>query len=72
MLLKLIVFGLVFYWLYKIFGGKIVPNEKKDEIELEDTMVECENCSTFVSSKEAIKYKGKFYCCAECLPKGGK
>jgi uncharacterized protein len=77
MLLKLIVLGAIFYGLYRLMGGKILPTpkEKKEERsddKLEDTMVECEKCSTFVARREAIIYKGKFYCSAECLPKGGK
>ena len=55
----------------------ILPTPKEKKVErrddyLEDTMVECEKCSTFVAGREAIVYKGKFYCSTECLPKGGK
>jgi len=76
MLLKLILFGLIIYGLYRLMGGKLLPNKnskKESNLELpEDTMVECESCSTFVSISEAIKYKGKYYCSAECLPKKGE
>lgn len=40
--------------------------EKKIE---EDTLVECEACSTFVTTKEAIIAKGRYYCSIECANK---
>ena len=76
MILKLILFGLIIYGLYRLMGGSLLPNKKskkESNPELpEDTMVECQKCSTYVSISEAIKYKGKYYCSAECLPKKGE
>ena len=72
MLFKLIVFGAIFYGIYRLLGGKILPDNKSKKIEDDDidddTLVECETCSTYVVKKEALFYKGKYYCSKECLP----
>lgn len=76
MLLKLILFAVIFYAVYKLMGGKLptlgsgkkdhIPKgEDKKKIE-EDTLVECEKCGTFVTYKESIMVKGKYYCSKEC------
>jgi len=80
MLLKLIVIGAVLYGLYRLAGGKLLPERgsgksapsrkgSAEEKEEEDTLVECSSCSTYVVKKEAIFYKGKYYCSKECLPR---
>ena len=80
MLLKLIIIGAVLYGLYRLAGGKLLPEkglgksassskESTDEKGDENTLVECSRCSTYVVKKEAIFYKGKPYCSKECLPK---
>jgi len=79
MLLKFIIFAVVFYVIYKLLGGKLpeigakggrksdtIPKgEDKKKIE-EDTLVECEKCGTYVTYKESIIVKGKVYCSKEC------
>ncbi len=77
MWLKLLIIGGVLYALYRFAGGKILPGrkasvgtkaEEKGESD-EETLVECDCCSTFVVKKEAILFKGKYYCSSECLEK---
>jgi len=73
MWLKLLIIGGVLYALYRFAGGRILPERKKsdasDESEREEeTLVECAECSTYVVKKEAIFFKGKYYCSRECLP----
>jgi uncharacterized protein len=71
MILKLIILAVVAYYIYKFFGGKLPSfgnsssSENKKDV---DTMVECEGCSTFISSSEAFIIKGKYYC-DECANK---
>ena len=76
MLLKLILFGVIFYAVYKLMGGQLpkigkkrnetIPKgEDRKKIE-EDTLVECEKCGTYVTYKESIIIKGKVYCSKEC------
>jgi len=69
MILKLLIFAIAGVFIYKFFGGKLptigkTPQEKKLE---EDTLVECETCSTYVTVKESIIVQGKYYCSKECL-----
>jgi len=72
MIIKLIFLAIVLYGSYKFLGGKF-PNLKlktKEEKKLEeDTLVECQTCSTFVTTKEAIIVKGNYYCSRECANK---
>ena len=78
MLLKLILIGAVLYGLYRLAGGRLLPKKGSEKgnvpseggkEEEEETLVECSRCSTYVVRKEAIFYKGKYYCSRECLPK---
>lgn len=71
MILKLLIFAIAGLFIYKFFGGKLPsiaksPQEKKLD---EDTLVECEKCSTYVTIKESIIVYGKYYCSKECAPK---
>jgi uncharacterized protein len=69
MLLKVIaIFGvlfLVYILFFKKNREKDIKN-RNDEI-IEDEMVECPTCKTYVSQKEAIVSNGKFYCSKDCL-----
>ena len=70
MILKLIAVAIVGLLIYKFFGGKLptlgkTPREKKLD---DDTLVECEKCSTYVTVKESIIVTGKYYCSNECTP----
>jgi uncharacterized protein len=74
MLLKLLILGGVLYALYRVAGGRLLPSRRErssaePEEGEEETLVECSKCSTYVVKKEAILYKGKYYCSRECLPK---
>ena len=40
--------------------------DKKRDKEIEEVMVECESCDTFISTKDSIIKDGKFYCSKEC------
>ncbi|MDA3947392.1 MAG: PP0621 family protein [Helicobacteraceae bacterium] len=73
MLLKaLLVIGVIAA-IYFFFFKKSTPltkerydKKRKDD---EETMVECESCSTYISTAEAIVVSGKFYCSTECRDK---
>jgi|AAUQ01.1.fsa_nt_gi uncharacterized protein len=71
MILKLIIFGLIIYGIYRFLGGDLALFNKKSHnknVDRIDTLVECDSCSTYVTKKDAIKYKGGYYCSKECLP----
>ncbi len=72
---KLLVIGLVIAAVYYIFFRK--PAQKtdntttdsgasKNDKKLDDVMVECAKCGTFVSSKEALIKDGQYFCSKEC------
>ncbi|PUE63783.1 PP0621 family protein [Arcobacter caeni] len=69
MVLKILAVVIVAFLAYIVFFKK---NREKDIIakkneQIEDEMVECPTCKTYVSQKEAIVSNGKFYCSKECL-----
>ena len=69
MILKLIILAIAGYFIYKFFGGKLpsLGGKSKEEKKLDDdTLVECEKCSTYVTVKESILMNGKYYC-DECV-----
>lgn len=72
MLLKGIILAVVLYVIYIAFFKKTAIKEekqqksKKQNDKNSDVMIECVECSTFVSDKEAIIKDGKFYCSKQC------
>jgi len=66
MILKLIIFAVAAYFVYKFFGGKTPTlGTKKNKVDKkldEDTLVECSKCHTYVTVKESVLINGKFYC----------
>ena len=75
MLLKALVVILVLILVYMIFFKKSrekeisgnQQNTKKKKEKIEDIMVECPTCKTFVSKKEGILSSGQYFCSKECL-----
>lgn len=61
----LLVIFLVYILLFKKNREKDIIRKKNEKIE--DEMMECPTCKTYVSQKEAILSNGKFYCSKECL-----
>ena len=69
MLVKIALFALVIFLVYVFF----FKNKRKEEIDAQkknalegETMVECHECSTFISHQEAIIKDGHYYCSKEC------
>lgn len=68
MILKVLAIGVVLFLVYIVFFKKNRELDvKKDDEKIEDIMVECPICSTYVSKKEAILSNGHFYCSKDCL-----
>ncbi len=68
MIFKFLIFAVIMFIIYTLFFKKSTPKkggEKSNENDGE-IMVECCECSTFVSKDEAIIKNGKFYCSKEC------
>lgn len=69
MILKILAIAVVLFLVYIVLFKKDREKNvtKKENDKIEDVMVECPNCSTFVSKKEAILSNGHFFCSKECL-----
>jgi len=71
MILKILAAALVLFLIYIVLfkknREKEVNKDKKPKEKIEDIMVECPTCSTYVSKKEAILSNGQFYCSKDCL-----
>lgn len=73
MVVKMIALVLVIYLIYILFfrakrGENIrADRAKRSSIEKSETMMECQKCSTFISTKEAFIRDGKYYCSKECM-----
>jgi uncharacterized protein len=63
-MIKLLMIGILLYVAYLFLFKKDKSNDNNKEIE--DEMLECKTCGTFVSQKEAIIKNGEVYCSFEC------
>lgn len=65
-----VLIGLVYFFLIKkkplSYNTDNSKNSKKTTTD-EDDMVECKQCGTYVSLKEAFLRDGRYYCSTECL-----
>lgn len=75
-MIKYLITALVLYVLYIMFfrskKDKIKGNPKSKDTQNSqniESLVECDGCSTFISSDEAIISNGKYYCSNECIDK---
>lgn len=71
MLFKIVAFITVIFLIYIFFfkskREETVSKKTSEPKKLEgDTMVECEKCTTFVSTDEAIITDGRFFCSKDC------
>ena len=73
-MLKLLLIIGVIAAVYFLFFKKSAPltkerSDPKEDKEEENTMVACETCGTYISTKEAVVSSGKFYCSEQCRDK---
>lgn len=74
MILKIVAVIAVLLLIYMVFFKKrrvdnMDNNSSTKNEALEDIMVECPSCGTYVSKDEAILSNGKYYCSNSCLGK---
>jgi uncharacterized protein len=64
--MKLLILAVIGFAIYYLFfrDGKI--SRKSSSSDDAESMVECEECSTFISVKDAVIVNGKYYCSKEC------
>lgn len=69
MIFKFLAIAVVLFLIYIVLFKKDREKEvtKKEDEKIEDIMVACPTCGTFISKKEAILSNGHFYCSKECL-----
>jgi uncharacterized protein len=69
-MIKIIVVIAILFIIYiAFFKKKAIQEEKKSSKKKSDSgdiMIECSECSTFVSENDAIIKDGKFFCTKEC------
>ncbi len=69
-MLKFLLFvGLITTVYYVFFAKKKVLTSPKNDNLLDEAMIPCTTCGTYVQAKEALMSGGKYYCCHECLQK---
>jgi len=71
LLVIVLVIGAIWYLFFRKPAKKTTENgtnnsSKKEDKKLEDIMVECAKCGTFVSNKEAIIKDGRYFCSKAC------
>ena len=69
MILKTLAIAVVLFIVYIIFFKKNREKDivKKKDVKIEDEMLECPTCQTYISTKESILSNGKYYCSKDCL-----
>lgn len=68
MIYKVIAIIAVLFLVYLVFFKKNRERDvQKEDSKIEDVMVECPTCKTYVSKKEGILSNGEYYCSKECL-----
>lgn len=67
MLLKILLLaGIVAVVYYAFFNKKSLSTPKNDD-SLDEAMIPCSRCGTYVQAKEALMREGKYYCSRECV-----
>lgn len=71
MILKILIVCVVAYLVYAMFFKKNREKNIKDNNGeyIEETMMECPTCRTYVSKDESILSNGKYFCSQKCLDK---
>jgi len=65
----LLFIGFITTVYYVFFAKKKTISSRKNDDSMEEAMIPCATCGTYVQAKEALMSSGKYYCCDECLKK---
>ncbi|MCX6072990.1 MAG: PP0621 family protein [Campylobacterales bacterium] len=63
----LLFIGFIVGIYYVFFAKKKSLKAPENDLSLEEAMIPCATCGTYVQAKEALMSGGKYYCCSECL-----
>lgn len=66
-MLKLLLFVGVLVAVYFIFFKKKALSSPSSDKGMDEAMIPCEKCGTYVQAKEAFMRDGKYYCSRECM-----
>lgn len=66
-MLKLLLFVGALVAVYFIFFKKKSLTPPSGDKGLDEAMIPCEKCGTYVQAKEAFMREGKYYCSRECM-----
>jgi uncharacterized protein len=69
MLKLLLLIGVIVGIYYVFFAKKKSLTAPKNDNSMEEAMIPCATCSTYIQAKEALMSSGKYYCCSECMKK---
>jgi hypothetical protein len=65
---KLLLFIALLVTVYYVFFAKKKPlKTPENDYALDEVMIPCATCGTYVQAKEALMSGKKHYCCSECL-----
>lgn len=67
MLKLLLLIGVLVGIYYVFFAKKKTITPPKNDNSLEEAMIPCAQCGTYVQAKEALMSSGKYFCSSECL-----
>lgn len=66
-MLKLLLFVGALVAVYFIFFKKKSLTPPSSDKGMDEAMIPCEKCGTYVQAKEAFMRDGKYYCSRECM-----
>ena len=69
MLKLLLLIGVITAVYYMFFAKKKSLTAPKNDNSMDEAMIPCATCSTYIQTKEALMSSGKYYCCNECMEK---
>jgi len=69
MLKLLLLVGLITTVYYVFFAKKKALTPPKNDNSMEEAMIPCATCGTYIQAKEALMSSGKYYCSPECMEK---
>lgn len=67
MLKLLLLIGVIAAVYYFFFAKKKSISTPKNDNSMDEAMIPCATCGTYIQAKEALMSSGKYYCSPECL-----
>ncbi|MDP3464486.1 MAG: PP0621 family protein [Sulfuricurvum sp.] len=69
-MIKLLLFAGVLVGVYYVFFAKKKSlSGPKNDVSMDEAMIPCATCGTYVQAKDTLMSTGKYYCSSECMEK---